>query len=211
MKQLTNALLCFAVAGLLTAGCARKEEPAADTATTDTTATEPAVPSGESVQVTLTAANDSDFTGTATFTQDGTAVRVVVDLAGVDGAGNHGFHIHEHGTCEAHDAFKSAGGHWNPAGVEHACPPTEPRHAGDLGNIEVGSDGAAHMETIVEGLTISTGDYAVAGRALMLHAKPDDCKTQPTGDAGDRVACGVIPGGPPHTADHTAHAGTTGQ
>ena len=210
MKQLANALLCFTVAGLLAAGCARKEEPGEITVTTDTTATEPAVPSGESVQVTLTAANDPDFTGTATFTQDGTAVRVVVDLAGVDGAGNHGFHIHEHGTCEAHDAFQSAGGHWNPAGVEHACPPTEPRHAGDLGNIEVGPDGAAHMETIVEGLTISTGDYAVAGRALMLHAKADDCKTQPTGDAGDRVACGVIPGGPPHTADHAAH-GTTGQ
>lgn len=193
MKQLANALLCFAVVGLLAAGCARKEDPTADTATTDTTATEPAVPGGESVQVTLTAANDPDFTGTATFTQDGTAVRVVVDLAGVDGAGNHGFHIHEHGTCEAHDAFQSAGGHWNPADVEHACPPTEPRHAGDLGNIEVGADGTGYLAVSSDLWTLGDGGpMDVVAKSIIVHAQADDFTSQPTGNAGDRIGCGII-------------------
>jgi Cu-Zn family superoxide dismutase len=213
MRQRKGIVAWTAVALLIVAGgCAGKDEEADGTAITDTamdTGVEPAAPVGPSAQVTLQAANDPDFSGTVTFTQEGSAVRIVADLAGVDGgAAKHGFHLHEHGTCEAHDGFKSAGGHWNPANTPHACPPEPNRHAGDLGNIEVGVDGAAHYETIVEGLTVTGGDRPVSGRALILHAGEDDCTTQPTGDAGDRLACGVIGGeGAGHMATTDATTG----
>lgn len=215
MRQRTGFLAWTAVAVLIVAGgCQGKDEAGSETATTDTTAMdtglEPAAPAAEAVQVTLEAANDADFSGTATFTQEGTAVRLVADLSGIDTPGKHGFHIHEHGTCDAHDAFKSAGSHWNPDNAAHACPPTEPRHAGDLGNIEVGPDGAGHFEALVEGLTVSGGDHGIGGHALMLHAGDDDCATQPTGDAGDRLACGVIGGeaaAPPATTDAPTSGG----
>jgi Cu-Zn family superoxide dismutase len=137
---------------------------------------------------------DTDFSGTVTFTQDGDNVRVVADFAGIDTPGEHGFHIHETGEC-AHDPagkhFTTAGGHWNPAGVEHACPPADPRHAGDLGNVQVGPNGAGRMELSTTGVTL-TGADSIVGKAILLHAGEDDCKTQPTGNSGDRLACGVI-------------------
>ncbi|HKV07864.1 MAG TPA: superoxide dismutase family protein [Thermoanaerobaculia bacterium] len=152
---------------------------------------------GPSATATLQGApGDTDFTGTVTFADDGSGgLRVMADLAGVDTPGKHGFHVHETGEC-SHDAaggkhFSSAGGHFNPAGVEHACPPTDPRHAGDLGNIEVGANGAGHMEMTTTGLSLS-GPNSVVGKAILLHAGEDDCKTQPTGNSGDRIACGVV-------------------
>jgi Cu-Zn family superoxide dismutase len=213
MRQQKGFLAGVVVALLIVAGgCSYKEEPGeAETTETpmDTGMATTAAPAAPSAQVMLMAANDADFHGTVTFTQEGNAVRVVADLSGVDKPGKHGFHLHEHGTCDAHDAFKSAGGHWNPGNSPHACPPEANRHAGDLGNIEVGADGSAHMETIVEGLTVAGGDRAVSGRALVLHAGEDDCKTQPTGNSGDRYACGVI-GGNAATPMTTAAPSTTG-
>jgi Cu-Zn family superoxide dismutase len=204
MRQHKSILVWTAAALLIVAGgCRGGDDYEADTATTEATDyAEPAAPAGASVQVTLQAANDPDFTGTVTFTQDGDSVAVVADFAGVDTPGKHGFHIHEHGTCDAHDAFASAGGHWNPDGSPHGCPPATPRHAGDLGNVEIGSDGAAHFETILQGYTIEGGDRAITGRALILHAGEDDCVTQPTGNAGDRLACGVIGGAAAGHMDH---------
>jgi superoxide dismutase, Cu-Zn family len=157
--------------------------------------TTPGSMAGPSATATLEGApEDTDFSGTVTFTQDGDSVRVLVDLAGVDTPGKHGFHIHEtgectHGTDGKH--FTSAGGHFNPTGAEHACPPTEPRHAGDLGNVEVGANGAGRMEMTTTGVSLS-GANSIVGKAVLLHAGEDDCKTQPTGDSGDRLACGVV-------------------
>lgn len=148
----------------------------------------------ESATATLQGApEDTDFKGTITFTPEGDGVRVVAHLEGVDQNGQHGFHVHETGDCshgEGDKHFTSAGGHFNPTGAEHACPPTEPRHAGDLGNIEV-TNGTGHLETSTNLLSL-TGTNSVVGKAIILHASADDCKTQPTGNAGDRLACGVV-------------------
>jgi Cu-Zn family superoxide dismutase len=136
---------------------------------------------------------DSDFAGTLTITPEGNGVRIVADVAGVDKDGKHGLHVHENGMCEHHPAgdaakpFSTAGGHFNPGGAAHACPPTDPRHAGDLGNIEV-SGGKGHLELFVANLTLDQ----LMGKAIILHGGEDDCTTQPTGNSGDRIACGVV-------------------
>ena len=151
---------------------------------------------GTAMTVTLQGApTDTDFSGRVEVTPEGTGVRIVADVAGVDTDGQHGIHVHENGQCdhegEGGQHFTSAGGHFNPTGTEHACPPTDPRHAGDLGNIEV-SGGTGHLELSVPNLTADQ----LTGKAIILHAGEDDCKTQPTGNSGDRLACGVAGGSP---------------
>jgi len=135
---------------------------------------------------------DGNDLGTVTFTEndDGT-VTMVADLHDVDGAGAHGIHVHENGECSAPD-FKSAGGHFNPKGTDHACPPTAPRHAGDFGNIDISADGTGHLELTSDLITVTPGDTSVVGKAVILHGGEDDCTSQPSGAAGPRIACGVI-------------------
>lgn len=123
--------------------------------------------------------------GSVQMEQLADGVRINVSVSGGLAAGEHGIHVHAVGTCEG-PAFTSAGGHFNPAGVEHACPPTDPRHAGDLGNIQI-TGGKGHLEVSATNLSLDQ----IAGKAIILHAGADDCKTQPTGNSGDRIACGV--------------------
>ena len=131
----------------------------------------------------------SKVEGVVTFTKSGTETKVVADLTGLT-PGKHGFHIHEFGDCSSEDG-KSAGGHFNPTNNPHASHDAEQRHAGDLGNIEADSNGKAHLELTDKMMTMS-GENSILGRGLIVHEKADDLKTQPTGDAGGRVACGVI-------------------
>ena len=127
--------------------------------------------------------------GTVTFTKAEGGVRVSAHITGL-APGTHGFHVHEFGDCSAAD-FASAGGHFNPAGDPHAGPKDAKRHAGDMGNVEANKDGAADVDYVDPVLSFD-GPTSILGRGVVVHAAPDDFRTQPTGNAGGRVACGVV-------------------
>ena len=128
--------------------------------------------------------------GTVTFTQVENVVRVDISLQGFDGAGKHGFHVHEEGDCSAPDGT-SAGGHFNPEGVEHAGPHAEKRHVGDLGNLTADENGSVTASFIDQMIELN-GPHSIIGRGVIVHANADDLTSQPTGNAGARLACGVI-------------------
>lgn len=127
--------------------------------------------------------------GTVTFTQEEGGVRVVAEITGVP-PGAHGFHIHEFGDCSAADAT-SAGGHFNPDNMAHGAQDAKTRHVGDLGNVTADAEGKVTLNLLDKRMSLS-GLHTIVGRGLILHANPDDFTTQPTGNAGGRIACGVI-------------------
>ncbi len=131
----------------------------------------------------------NNVSGTVTFTRNGSSITVEADVEGLT-PGLHGFHIHEYGDCSAADGT-SAGGHFNPDDSDHGGPNDEERHVGDLGNIEAGQDGRAQFE-LTDSLISFTGANSIIGRAVVVHAGEDDLTSQPTGDAGGRLACGII-------------------
>lgn len=131
----------------------------------------------------------SDVRGTVTFTKEENGVRVAVDVTGLK-PGLHGFHVHENGDCSAADA-SSAGGHYNPTDHPHGAPWDEERHMGDFGNVTANSAGVVSYDEVFKDLALE-GSSSIIGRAVIIHAGEDDLKTQPTGDAGARDACGVI-------------------
>ncbi len=131
----------------------------------------------------------NDVSGTVTFTQTDKGVRVVAELQGLT-KGEHGIHIHECGDCSAADGT-SAGGHFNPMNKKHGGPTDMMRHMGDMGNIEADASGKAHLDYVDNTISLS-GEYTIIGRSVIVHKNEDDMKTQPTGNAGARVACGVI-------------------
>ena len=115
-------------------------------------------------------------------------VRVIASIEGLT-PGKHGFHVHEKGDCSAPDAM-SAGGHFNPTGSPHGAPTAPPtaRHAGDLGNLDVGPDGKANYDRVDSMLVYDS----ITGLSVLVHAGEDDYVTQPSGNSGARVGCGVI-------------------
>ncbi len=127
--------------------------------------------------------------GTVTFTKVQGGVKVVADIEGLS-PGKHGFHVHEYGDCTALDA-KSAGGHFNPENKPHGGPSSKERHVGDLGNIIADEQGKARYEWTDPVISLS-GPHSIIGRAVIVHADEDDFTSQPTGNAGARLACGVI-------------------
>lgn len=127
--------------------------------------------------------------GTVWFTEENGKISVKADVEGLT-EGKHGFHIHEYGDCTAADGT-SAGGHFNPEGVDHAGHEDSTRHVGDLGNLTAGADGKASLSLTDDRMSFH-GKHSIIGRAIIVHAGEDDLKSQPTGDAGGRVACGVI-------------------
>jgi superoxide dismutase, Cu-Zn family len=139
----------------------------------------------------LQPAPGNPVSGRVTFSQNGNRVTVVADIRGLPPNTTHGFHIHEKGDCTPPD-FASAGGHFNPGGHPHAAPGTSTRHAGDLGNLEAGANGRAYRRIIVDNITLGSGANSVMGRGVIVHERRDDLTSQPSGDAGGRIACGTI-------------------
>jgi superoxide dismutase, Cu-Zn family len=109
-------------------------------------------------------------------------------------AGKHGVHIHQVGKCEAPD-FKSAGDHFNPTAKQHGAHNPQGSHVGDLGNVNVGGHGNVTLNAVAKQATLSDGPNSLMGAngtSIVIHANEDDLKTDPSGNAGDRIACGVI-------------------
>jgi superoxide dismutase, Cu-Zn family len=137
----------------------------------------------------LTPTQGNTAGGTITFQMTDKGMKVTADLTGLS-QGKHGFHIHEFGDCSAPDGT-SAGGHFNPEAKPHGGPMDMNRHEGDMGNVTADATGKAHLEYVDPMLTF-TGDKSIIGRAVILHKDEDDLKSQPVGNAGPRIACGVI-------------------
>ena len=129
--------------------------------------------------------------GEATFEQVGDKVNVVIFVEGLRPEREHGLHIHERGDCSSGDGI-SAGGHFNPHGKPHGHPASGERHAGDLPALTANKQGRANIRVGMDIITLNPGPANIIGRAVVVHADPDDYTTQPTGNSGARIACGVI-------------------
>jgi len=131
--------------------------------------------------------------GKATFKETSGGVQIKATLSNLP-PGTHGMHIHAVGKCDPPD-FKSAGGHFNPDMKKHGMNNPEGMHAGDLPNVEVGADGKAKVSILAAHVTLKDGDHSLfheGGTALVIHEKADDYMTDPSGNSGNRIACGVI-------------------
>ena len=146
---------------------------------------------GPSASAALQPTKGNSVMGTVTFTQKGDKVRVAANISGLKPNEEHGFHIHERGDCSSGDGM-SAGGHFNPLGKPHAHPSTSNRHAGDMPALKADANGNATLSVELDVITVAEGPTSIIGRGLIVHAQSDDFKTQPTGNAGARVACAVI-------------------
>jgi superoxide dismutase, Cu-Zn family len=171
----------LAVAGGALTG-KEKEKKAAPTQT---------MPAGKA-SAAIEARSGSSLSGTADFMMQGGKMMITVNLKGAP-PGQHAVHIHEKGDCSAPDA-SSAGGHFNPGGHQHGSPDAPEHHAGDFGNITIGEDGTGSMMIQSSELSMS-GPNSVVGHAIVIHEKVDDFVTQPSGNAGGRIGCGVIQSG----------------
>ncbi|HLW76975.1 MAG TPA: superoxide dismutase family protein [Bryobacteraceae bacterium] len=145
------------------------------------------------VKVEMKDAKGADV-GTATISphKGGTGVDIKTDFKNLT-PGDHALHIHTNAKCEP--PFTSAGGHFNPDGKKHGLDNPEGAHAGDMKNFTVGAKGTAKVTVTDERVTMGTDNHSIfsnGGTALVIHAKGDDMKTDPAGNAGDRIACGVI-------------------
>ena len=143
-----------------------------------------------SAQATLAPTKGHTAHGTVTFTQDGDKVAVDADIAGLT-PGAHGFHVHANGDCSAPDAT-SAGGHFDPGHHHHGDPSGHEHHEGDLPMLHADADGHARLHVEMPLLSLESGPDDIVGKAVIVHEHADDFSTQPTGNAGARVACGVI-------------------
>ncbi len=134
-----------------------------------------------------------DTVGTAVLRETGEGVQIALSVRGLP-PGEKGFHVHQVGRCDA-PTFESAGPHFAPQGRQHGFENPAGPHAGDLRNVNVGSDGTAQQEFTAENLTLADGPnslFDADGTSLVIHAQPDDYRTDPSGNSGDRIACGVI-------------------
>ncbi|HUI06770.1 MAG TPA: superoxide dismutase family protein [Verrucomicrobiae bacterium] len=172
--------------GILTMALVVASVVAARTASGTLASGQPAVTRAIAVLVPTEA---NSVSGTVTFTKVPAGVRVVADMSGLT-PGLHGFQIREFGNCGAPDA-SSTGGDFNPSGMPHAGPNWPYRQVGDLGNVLADASGKAHYDA-VNTMILLDGPTSIVGRAVTVHQRADDLKSQPSGNVGPAVACGVI-------------------
>jgi Cu-Zn family superoxide dismutase len=195
----TLAICCM---GLALAACGQPDNEPEGTADTrarpDNPMPEPAddmaapgqAPESAAAQVAPTQGNTAS--GSIAITAEENGVRLTGAIQGLKPNGEFGFHVHEKGDCSAPDA-SSAGAHFNPTNSAHGNPEGDTHHAGDMLNIKSDAQGVAQVDTVVTGLTLHSGAPTDAlGKAVVVHESPDDYKTQPSGNSGARIACGVI-------------------
>ena len=174
----SNAFLAVPAAAILLAGLGACTMPGAS------------APSGPRAMAPLQAKSGSQVGGTIFFSQQSSGLRVVARVGGLKPNQEHGFHVHETGDCSAPDAM-SAGGHFNPTGQPHG-PQSMAHHGGDMPSLKADAAGNAEVTFTMDGATLAGATDGVIGKAVIVHAQPDDYKTQPTGNSGGRIACGVI-------------------
>ncbi len=182
MKRM-QILSLTALSALALAGCATKSKSGDQSGSGQTSKTR------DSAVAVLSPSGNGQVRGTVTFREETEGVRVTASIEGLT-PGLHGFHIHEKGDCSAAD-FSSAGPHFNPMAMPHGSPTDPQHHSGDFGNLEANAQGIARYERVFNWLTFK-GTNSIVGRAVIVHEKPDDLKSQPAGNAGARLACGVI-------------------
>jgi Cu-Zn family superoxide dismutase len=147
--------------------------------------------SGKQARANLDAKSGSNVGGYVDFVEKGDKLRVSVKVSGLKPNSQHGFHVHEKGDCSSADAL-TAGGHFNPEGNPHAHAGAAKRHAGDLINLVADSKGESAASFEVDTIRADEGKYGILNRAIVIHANPDDYVSQPVGNAGGRIACGLI-------------------
>lgn len=150
------------------------------------------ISNAKQAQANLAPASGSLVSGKLIVVPMGDGVHVSGEVGGFMAGSSHGFHIHEQGDCRAADA-SGAGGHFNPTGQPHGHAMQAAHHSGDSDNIVADANGVARINTHIMGVSLGSGAANdIAGRAFVVHAAPDDYTSQPAGNAGARVACGVI-------------------
>jgi len=145
---------------------------------------------GSGARATLAPTAGNQASGTVTFETRGDKLRVSAKVSGLS-PGPHGFHVHEKGDCSAPDAM-SAGGHFNPTGRSHGEPGAPDHHGGDMPMLTADASGNATLEATIDTATIGGGATDIIGKSVVVHKDADDFKSQPAGNSGPRVACGVI-------------------
>lgn len=135
---------------------------------------------------------DGQPNGEASLTQTPAGVLIALEIQGLPPESWVAFHVHETGTCDAGSGHDTAGGHFNPTGVDHGFKVESGTHAGDMPNQYVPADGIMRAHVLNSFVRIDGGEADIRGRALMIHAGPDDYASQPAGDAGARIACAPI-------------------
>src|SRR5690606_18183626 len=184
------ARACLATSGLLLLAACSTTAPVA---TTPPPAAQPAaVSTAQEASVALASASGSRVSGKLSLVPMAGGVHVRGEVGGLAPNGQFGFHVHEKGDCSAADAT-SAGSHFNPAGAQHGRAGSGAHHGGDMDNLASNAEGVAVVDRHLHGVTLGGGAANdIAGRAVIVHADADDYHSQPTGNAGARVACGVI-------------------